>query len=484
MEKFGPSLKNIKLQPVQIDLLLTLLKYSPNLVELTVSEIFDPLDPTNELNMPATPFLSALYVKNVTKITKFYDMIPKDTIHKLEIFYEDEPSGKILEKQKTVRELAILTTKHPFDFGFLDVLKLRKLELPLTEEVLNIRLLKNQHELSLLNIVSVASLNDEQFEVVSSLTQLKSLGVSLKSLTAKGFRNISRLVNLEELDIACSMYMTGEKTHNNDCVEKLTYIRIPRLKSFSLYAVDRRTRISQLELISDILGTIAINNPQIELLKICISDLNLIKGICEMFPKLQTLIANDALWFASCSPFAISNNFKQLNKLQVPIDGKIENIKNILTLLDQCVNLEGLVINITSSAGNLFKFKHLEHILKQNTKLKTLQISFVGNALTVAERIHAAITGSFPKIDSKLFVSTINKFGQNLKLLSITTVNFDDEAYLVNELIHNFPTINAEVIDQFNSTYTFKTLEASSNFDPFPNSRLKMKESFIKLLPQ
>lgn len=205
-----------------------------------------------------------------------------------------------------------------------------------------------------------------------------------------------------------------------------------------------RSSSSQLVDIAKILKRISISNPNIDSLRVHLEDLSLIKQIVHDFQNLITLnIHYDCHGGHVRSPFDTSSVYARLLHLSLMISGSEENVKNLTTLTDQCVNLReiDIVFDYYYKESNAHTFEYFKHLLEYNTKLTHIAIFFDGNMNIVAEEL----------------LSLIKQFGRNLEFFTARVVQCDNKEILKQCLSDEFPYIK---------------IQKSSHFGPCPNAIL------------
>lgn len=129
-------------------------------------------------------------------------------------------------------------------------------------------------------------------------------------------------------------------------------------------------------------------------------------------------------------PFDTSSAYARLLHLSLSISGPEENVRNLMTLTDQCVNLRKIqiVFDYYYKESNRHTFEYFKHLLKHNTKLTHIVIFFDGKMHIVAEEL----------------VSVIKHFVRNLEFFCARVAACDNRDILKQCLNDEFPYVELE----------------------------------------
>lgn len=441
LEKYGSSLKSLLIEGTDIKNLLELLAFTPNLDDLSIKSIRYPEKIGKiKFNTPELPHLKSLSYcygsyKSDLDTYNFIEILPVNVLKKVELtIMAHELPAKFLRSQSTISELKII---HNRLFNMRQLKPLIHLEhlILLTHEYFpsNFSRIAYQHKLKTLEHILCARMTNSHLAIACTANQLTVLHVHLDKMTPGGLHVISRLENLNELKIICKLseneYIIDEDI-NSDYYDKLTAIKNQNLKKLNLVAYDERfdSKSEQLPGIGEILEIIAFNNPNIELLQVIIEDLDLINQIVHNFRNLKAFFIRNGFHHKNARasrPFAVSDAYINITSLKIPLNGSATSTKNALTLVDQCTNLEHLILS-TDHIKISFTFDNFQRILKRCPQLKSVQMKFGENYIVSADQL----------------VAVINKFGHNLEYLEFQNIS-DDHEHL-NSLTGNFSTINID----------------------------------------
>lgn len=239
LEKFGPSLRTLKLFKVSMSDVLSFLQLTPNLEDLSLWPTGN-IDNVNIVNRPLLTKLTKLYMLDGFDDNCLNSLVPDNCLKILLIpTTEIQPSSlesinNLITKQKNLKEISGCL------LGIVSIDNIQ-LERFTSIYVENFEKLVGQYNLLEIRIFGPC-ISDNNFKLICRMEQLKVLDVNINEVTAEAFRFISCLVSLEKLRVESRRYdcmengiVAGDYNHplntkkvNADYFEKLiALLKIP-----------------------------------------------------------------------------------------------------------------------------------------------------------------------------------------------------------------------------------------------------------------
>ena len=215
--KLGSHLEELEMDYIKITpyKLSKLLNFLPNLKYLR-------LNPCGEENTHYTLRKRKLFRKLVLhrkskslKLNNLKSLTLNSCNHANEIVFRSLPEGvvenftrtmcegrnveKFIKKQKNIKNLSVCYRNETESIEF-EILELTQFKCHLTDCTTLLKVINTQPKLTKLCLERV-KINDVIYEQITNLQVLKCLKMSIKGLTSEQFINISKLINLRELEV-------------------------------------------------------------------------------------------------------------------------------------------------------------------------------------------------------------------------------------------------------------------------------------------
>ena len=302
---------------------------------------------------------------------------------------EGRNTEKFLKKQKNITSLSVCY-RNESEFIEFEHLKLTQYKCHLTNCTTLLNVIRTQSKLTSLSLERV-KINDEIYNQITHLNELKSLKMSIKGVTSEHFINIAKLTNLQELGVidanssfiyALSQCMGLQLTKLNlrfeevdDAVDSMDLMKISKKSPKLIYF-----KIDKLYVAQSVLKAFLKNCRSLEVLEITkylgyeeieCGSLNGILDDTELFNyNLKTLIVPNLSFNFDYQDNFISN-FPNLKRLRLMMENKY-NSENFQKLLNGLKNLK--IIELQSYCEMTTYDKETMNLRNKDKKMDFCQV--------------------------------------------------------------------------------------------------------------
>lgn len=367
-KKFGGRIKKIKLfcsiqseTPTITDLdLIAILKFLPNLEELTLfniyihSEITD-IHPPNELDLLQLKTLDLNYC--VLDNNLLLDLIPANILTDL-VFTFDSPDETIYQKffnrQANIKRLEIFENEL-LNFEHLDLNHLK-----ISSGIDFVVTLNQQKKLKYLDF-AISWIDENVFDTVLKLSDLETLRTLIDLVPSRVFKRLTELKHLKELRI--------ESHSSFDCGHLLTLSMMTgmQLERLTLY-------YGKIEIPKEILIQISKNFAQLKHIQIVNRSIQNLVTVAENFPNMESILMDFFAIFYAPGILEVSDGLRHEHLKQLVItnlnSSDMRSTQPLLKFCNSCPNLERIMLSTLTD----IRLSDIEEIFAAHPKLTHLSL--------------------------------------------------------------------------------------------------------------
>lgn len=356
VEKFGKDVTQFQTHSVDMFPCFTAsLNLMPNLKEIYLSQIDEEEVEDMEIVELSLNHLKYFYSSRCSeRVLKIFNQLTPGVLQRIQLRFYDEylpevnRSIELFRNQHNVKDVWVNTRF--VKLMNLKEMKLTSLRLHVSKISLN-GIINGQSEMKSLN-VGEGIFKNELKVICNELTALEELDISVFETASCEFSELSKLSHLEKLKIS---FVNIENSTFNESLSVLENKNLLELEIYNNYCELEKSTACKLGL----------NCPQLEILSVSNSTLNIINPIIENCSNLKVLKL-DSKVEAVEEPFMFRDGLKHFNLKKLQLMGPKTCNEDFIKLIN-C--FDGLKKLKTSVQLNYFHKKQIQHLRKEKVEI-------------------------------------------------------------------------------------------------------------------